>query len=85
MAGLVHPPGAKRGSSCALLRFTAMASAGNEAPRAPELRSVMPDSGDLEARRAKAEVAAALFGASASEPVMVGRYEIRSRIGAGAR
>jgi serine/threonine protein kinase len=50
-----------------------------------QLRDAAPAYEDLEARRARAGVAAALFGgdADASERVAVGRYEIDSRLGAG--
>ncbi|MFO7567366.1 MAG: serine/threonine-protein kinase [Enhygromyxa sp.] len=52
------------------------------------LRAAAPDYDDVEARRARAGVAAALFGATAAseeqaERVAVGRYEISSRLGAG--
>jgi serine/threonine protein kinase len=50
-----------------------------------QLREAAPAYEDLEARRARAGVAAALFGAGADEPerVAVGRYEIDSRLGSG--
>jgi serine/threonine protein kinase len=52
---------------------------------AAQLREAAPAYEDLEARRARAGVAAALFGGGADEPerVAVGRYEIDSKLGSG--
>lgn len=54
-------------------------------PGAAALREAAPAYEDLEARRARAGVAAALFGGGADEPerVAVGRYQIDSRLGSG--
>jgi serine/threonine protein kinase len=50
-----------------------------------QLREAAPAYEDLEARRARAGVAAALFGGGTDDPerVAVGRYEIDSRLGSG--
>ena len=50
------------------------------------LRDAAPRYADVEARRARAGVAAALFGggeAAEPEPILVGRYRVTSRLGAG--
>ena len=62
------------------------APAVGESPAAAQLREPAPAYDDLEARRARAGVAAALFGDALDEPaerVAVGRYEIESRLGSG--
>jgi serine/threonine protein kinase len=63
----------------------ARASAVREPAADEQLRDAAPAYEDLEARRARAGVAAALFGGAADEPerVAVGRYEIDSRLGSG--
>jgi predicted Ser/Thr protein kinase len=55
------------------------------AEHSPHISEAAPAYDDLEARRARAGIAAALFGAGADEPerVAVGRYEIDSRLGSG--
>jgi len=47
------------------------------------LREAAPAYDDPEAKRARAGVAAALFGGITREPVRVGRYELLGRLGAG--
>ncbi|MFV8754530.1 serine/threonine-protein kinase [Nannocystaceae bacterium ST9] len=52
-------------------------------PTPDPLREAAPAYDDHEAKRARAGVAAALFGGAAREPVRVGRYELVGRLGSG--
>jgi serine/threonine protein kinase len=52
-------------------------------PTPDPLREAAPAYDDPEAKRARAGVAAALFGGAPQEPIRVGRYELQGRLGAG--
>jgi serine/threonine protein kinase len=52
-------------------------------PPSDPLRDAAPAYDDPEAKRARAGVAAALFGGAAPAPIRVGRYELVGRLGAG--